>query len=98
MASSNRGRHDEEASPSRASIDDQTEIDFLTLNDLVSLYSPPSAKMLARSITSIDRHAAQFISLSPFCLLASVGADGAGDVSPRGGSAGFVKIGRSGAL
>jgi uncharacterized protein len=64
----------------------------LDLDDLHRLYGPPGARAVAKSLDHIDRHAAKFLSLSPFCVLGSVGKDGAVDVSPRGGEPGFVKL------
>lgn len=40
----------------------------------------------------------RFISLSPFVVVSSHGADGRADTSPRGGEAGFVKVVDAGRL
>ena len=64
----------------------------LALNDLDRLYPAPKPRTVAKVIDHIDRHAARFIALSPFCVLATVGADGSVDSSPRGGAAGFVRV------
>ena len=65
----------------------------LALADLDRLYPPPRPRALAKVIDHLDRHAARFLALSPFCVFASVGADGTVDASPRGGSPGFVRLG-----
>jgi uncharacterized protein len=64
----------------------------LTLESLADHYAAPTPRSVAKTRPALDRHMAKFISLSPFCILASVGADGTVDVSPRGGAAGFVRI------
>ncbi len=40
----------------------------------------------------IDRHARDFIALSPFCVMSSLGADGCKDTSHRGDPPGFVAV------
>lgn len=64
----------------------------LGLDDLDRLYPAPKPRTLAKVIDHVDRHAARFIALSPFCVFASAGADGAVDASPRGGAPGFVRV------
>ena len=64
----------------------------LALADLDRLYPPPKPRAIAKVIDHIDRHAARFLSLSPFCVFASVGADGTVDASPRGGAPGFCRV------
>ena len=64
----------------------------LALADLDRLYPAPKPRALAKALDHIDRHAARFIGLSPFCVLASVGADGTVDASPRGGAPGFCHV------
>jgi len=64
----------------------------IALEDLDRIYAQPKPRTKAKVIDHIDRHAARFIELSPFCILASAGADGRVDASPRGGAPGFVRI------
>ena len=64
----------------------------LGLDDLDRLYASPSPRTIAKVIDHVDRHAARFIALSPFCVFATVGADGGVDASPRGGAPGFVRV------
>lgn len=66
-----------------------TDIGF---DDLKTIYPAPTERVLAKALSRIDRHAANFISLSPFCVLASAGPDGTVDASPRGGGPGFVAV------
>lgn len=64
----------------------------ISLNDLGTIYPAPTERVIAKQLARIDRHAANFIGLSPFCVLATAGPDGTVDASPRGGSPGFVHI------
>src|SRR6201991_3843093 len=61
-------------------------------DDLGTIYAPPSDRVIAKQLARIDRHAANFIGMSPFCVLATSGPDGTVDASPRGGNPGFVRI------
>ncbi len=61
-------------------------------DDLGAIYAPPTDRVIAKQLPRIDRHAANFIGLSPFCVLATAGPDGTVDASPRGGNPGFVRI------
>jgi PPOX class probable FMN-dependent enzyme len=60
--------------------------------DLASIYPKPSPRVIAKARPAIDSHAKKFIEMSPFCVLATSGADGSVDASPRGGSPGFVSV------
>jgi len=64
----------------------------LTLADLAAHYDQPKPRSAAKAIPMVDAYLAKFISLSPFCVLASVGGDGTVDASPRGGAPGFVQV------
>ena len=46
----------------------------------------------SKILSSLDTHCRSFIARSPFVLVATIGADGGADVSPRGDPAGFVHI------
>ena len=60
--------------------------------DLASIYPKPSPRVIAKARPAIDSHAEKFIGMSPFCVLATSGADGSVDASPRGGNPGFVNV------
>jgi PPOX class probable FMN-dependent enzyme len=64
----------------------------LAAGDLASIYPAPSPRVVAKARPEVDAHAAKFIALSPFCVLATSGADGSVDASPRGGNPGFVHV------
>jgi hypothetical protein len=61
-------------------------------DDLRAIYPEPTPRVIAKARPSIDAYAAQFIALSPFCVLATSGTDGSVDASPRGGHPGFVSV------
>jgi uncharacterized protein len=50
------------------------------------------APALRKQIDHLDQHCRDFIARSPFLLLATAGAGGDCDASPRGGPPGFVKV------
>lgn len=62
-----------------------------TLESLRALYPAPKERAVRKQLDHLDAHCRHFIALSPFVVLASSGADGAMDASPRGGAPGFVK-------
>jgi PPOX class probable FMN-dependent enzyme len=64
----------------------------LASGDLSAIYPKPSPRVIAKARPSIDAHAKKFISMSPFCVLATSGLDGTVDASPRGGNPGFVHV------
>ena len=63
-----------------------------TVEELRSSYGEPSERAVKKSLERLDRHCRRFIALSPFVVLASAGADGKVDCSPRGDPAGFVAV------
>ena len=63
-----------------------------TAEDLRTRYGEPSERAVGKSLDRLDRHCRRFIELSPFVVLATAGADGRVDCSPRGDPAGFVAI------
>ena len=64
--------------------------------ELNQLYNPPHKFTVAKCIDHVDKHGRRFIELSPFATLASVGANGSVDVSPRGGGPGFIRVAEDG--
>ena len=63
-----------------------------TVEALRQSYGEPSERAVKKSLDRLDRHCRRFIELSPFLILASAGADGRVDCSPRGDPAGFVAV------
>ena len=69
-----------------------TEHVIETAEQLRSSYGEPSERATRKSLDHLDGHCRRFIALSPFVVLASAGADGRVDCSPRGDPAGFVAV------
>jgi len=55
-------------------------------------YGAPSERAVLKQIDHIDKHCRAFIALSPFLVIGTQGADGLGDVSPKGDAPGFVLV------
>jgi PPOX class probable FMN-dependent enzyme len=62
----------------------------LAATDLAAIYPTPNPRVIAKARPALDVHSKKFIAMSPFCVLATSGADGSVDASPRGGHPGFV--------
>ena len=60
--------------------------------DLRALHAPPSERALRKQLDHLDPHCRRFIGLSPFVVMATAGADGRLDATPRGGDPGFVVV------
>ncbi len=60
--------------------------------DLRALYGEPGKLAVGKELRHLDKHCVAFIGLSPFLMIGSTGADGLGDVSPRGDAPGFVRV------
>ena len=67
-------------------------MNLTTRHELRQLYGAASERASLKEMPQLDRHAQQFIALSPFVVLASANATGHMDASPRGGAPGFVKV------
>jgi uncharacterized protein len=63
-----------------------------TMDELRGLISPPDAPAVEKDIDHIDVHCRAYIARSPFLVIASAGANGACDASPKGGAPGFVRV------
>lgn len=63
-----------------------------SLDELRTIYRKANALVQAKVRVGLEQASIEFIGCSPFVLVASSGADGRLDVSPRGGPAGFVSV------
>src|SRR5262245_1852330 len=63
-----------------------------TMDDLRALIPPPDAPAVKKDIDHVDVHCRAFIQRSPFLVIATTGADGTCDASPKGGDPGFVRV------
>ncbi|MDG2284228.1 MAG: pyridoxamine 5'-phosphate oxidase family protein [Alphaproteobacteria bacterium] len=60
--------------------------------DLRERYGEPSELAVLKQLDHIDKHCRAFIAISPFLVIGTMGADGLGDVSPKGDAPGFVLV------
>jgi PPOX class probable FMN-dependent enzyme len=60
--------------------------------ELRAIIGTPIARSLLKEQAKIDHHFRAFIARSPFVLIATAGADGTCDVSPKGDVPGFVRV------
>src|SRR5258705_9807066 len=60
--------------------------------DIRAIVGTPASRSILKEQTRIDDHFRAFIALSPFLLIATSGADGTCDVSPKGDAPGFVRV------
>ena len=58
---------------------------------LRALHHQPMLRATGKVLRGLDKYCRQIISLSPFCVIATQGPNGA-DISPRGDPAGFVRV------
>ncbi len=63
-----------------------------THEHLRRLYRQPTERSVRKELDHIDAHSRLFVERSPFFVLATVGADGRVDASPRGDRPGFVQV------
>lgn len=54
------------------------------------LYPPPHRLVLRKQLDRLDEHCRRFVARSPLAFVATAGADGRCDVSPRGDGPGFA--------
>ena len=59
---------------------------------LRALYAAPKERAVKKQLAALDVHCRRFIGLAPFVVVATAGATGATDASPRGGAPGFVQV------
>lgn len=62
-----------------------------SLDELASLYGEPSPRAMRKQLSALEKHSLRFIELTPFVVVATSGASGMPDASPRGGAPGFIK-------
>jgi PPOX class probable FMN-dependent enzyme len=58
---------------------------------LRALYAEPRERAVKKQLDRLDPHCIRLVGLAPFVVVATAGADGALDASPRGGPPGFVR-------
>jgi PPOX class probable FMN-dependent enzyme len=60
--------------------------------ELWAIAGPPHQRAIDKVVRVIDDHSRRFIAHAPFMFVASVGAGGMVDVSPKGDPAGFARV------
>jgi len=60
--------------------------------EIRAIVGTPIPRSILKEQTRIDEHFRGFIAISPFLLIATAGADGTCDVSPKGDAPGFVQV------
>jgi uncharacterized protein len=60
--------------------------------ELRDMLGVPAERSVLKERAALDSHFRAFIALSPFVLIATAGADGTCDVSPKGDAPGFVLV------
>lgn len=60
--------------------------------EIRAIVGTPIPRSILKEQTRIDGHFRAFIAASPFLLIATSGADGTCDVSPKGDAPGFVRV------
>lgn len=66
--------------------------DVTTHDELRDLLGTPLERVATKDRPSLDETARAWLAASPFCLVATAGADGTCDVSPKGDPAGFTLV------
>ncbi|MFJ8579201.1 pyridoxamine 5'-phosphate oxidase family protein [Micromonospora sp. NPDC093277] len=60
--------------------------------ELRALLGPPNRRSLDKERTVLHARDREWLAASPFCLVATAGADGSCDVSPKGDPPGFTQV------
>ena len=63
-----------------------------TVTGLREIYRQPAQRSLDKEVDHLDAHCRDFIAHAPFLVLATGSATGRVDVSPKGGTPGFVTV------
>ncbi len=66
--------------------------EITTADELRELLGTPTAAAAGKERTALDDIHRQWLAASPFCLVATSGADGSCDVSPKGDPPGFTVV------
>jgi len=66
--------------------------EITTADALRAIYRKPARPALDKQHARLDEHDRAFLAHSPFVVLATTDAAGGCDVSPKGGSPGFVRV------
>ena len=62
------------------------------LEQLRQIYPAAKERAIKKQLSALDEYAQQYVSLSPFFVMATTNASHQTDASPRGGGPGFVQV------
>jgi PPOX class probable FMN-dependent enzyme len=65
---------------------------MLDATDIRETVGEPSELVIRKQLDALDEHTCRFIAAAPMVILATAGADGSCDASPRGDPPGFVRV------
>ncbi len=65
---------------------------ILSIGQLRENYPPKIKRSITKELDALDQHCRDYLALSPFMVIGTQNKDGLGDVSPRGGEPGFVRV------
>ncbi|MEV6812551.1 pyridoxamine 5'-phosphate oxidase family protein [Micromonospora sp. NPDC051296] len=67
-------------------------VEITSAAELTELLGTPAPRAAVKERTTLHERDRQWLAASPFCLVATAGADGSCDVSPKGDPAGFALV------
>ncbi|TDC35604.1 pyridoxamine 5'-phosphate oxidase family protein [Micromonospora sp. KC213] len=67
-------------------------VEITSAEELRELLGAPMPRAVTKERVVLHERDRQWLAASPFCLVATAGADGSCDVSPKGDPPGFVKV------
>ncbi|SIN30866.1 pyridoxamine 5'-phosphate oxidase family protein [Micromonospora cremea] len=67
-------------------------VEITSHEELRELLGVPNARAVNKERPRLHKRDRQWVAASPFCLMATAGADGSCDVSPKGDPAGFALV------
>jgi uncharacterized protein len=73
-------------------MDPGAEHRITTVGQLREIFAEPSPFAVAKEITALDDTCRAFLAACPFVALGTTNPDGTGDVSPKGGTPGFIRV------
>ncbi|MFI2650655.1 pyridoxamine 5'-phosphate oxidase family protein [Micromonospora fulviviridis] len=69
-----------------------TTLEITSPEELAELLGAPTRRALDKERTVLHQRDREWLAAAPFCLVATAGADGSCDVSPKGDPAGFTLV------
>jgi PPOX class probable FMN-dependent enzyme len=73
-------------------VDSAGWVEITSEAELAELVGPPAPRALTKERVRLHERDKEWLAASPFCLVATAGADGSCDVSPKGDPPGFTLV------